>query len=66
MSVLFEHHFGGLDDGGDFVSHLQFHFIRAAPGDHAFYYIVTDTDHDMGHHAAQLDFRNFAFETISS
>src|SRR5580692_6785632 len=34
-SALFEHHFGGLDHGRDFVAHFEFHFLGAALGDHA-------------------------------
>jgi hypothetical protein len=64
-SVFFEHHFGGLDDGRDFIADLQLHFIDAALGNYALHYVLADLHYDVRHYAAKLNFKDFAFETIS-
>jgi hypothetical protein len=65
MLLLFEHDFRGLDYRRNGVAHLEAHFNRASPGDHAFDDIVSNLDDDMGHHSAELEFGDFAFKPVS-
>jgi hypothetical protein len=62
--VLLQHDFGGLDHRGNCVTHLQFHFIRAALRDYAFDQILARADDNVSHDAAELNFYNFTLETV--
>ena len=65
LLLLFEHNFRGLDYGGNGVAYFEAHFNRAAPGDHALDYVVTNLEDDMSHDAAKLEFGDFAFKSVS-
>jgi hypothetical protein len=64
--ILFEHDFGGLDYGEDFIAYLEFHFFGAALGDDALDEGFADTEDYVSHYAAELEFDDFALETIAS
>ena len=39
-----QHDFGGLDDGGDLLAHLNIHLFHALPSNDAFDQIFTDSN----------------------
>jgi hypothetical protein len=57
---LLDHHFSGFDDRADGVAYLQFHFLSAGASDDAFDEVVADTNGNVGHDVAELDFGDFA------
>lgn len=63
--VLFQHYFGGLDDGFDGVANLELHFVCAALCDNAFNQVVSNPYNHVGHNAAQLNFFNSSSEFIA-
>ena len=65
MLVLLEHHFGGFNHGSDGIAHFQFHLFRTAAGDYAFDQVVSDTNENVGHDAAQLHFFDLAYKMIA-
>ena len=65
MLLLFQHNFRRLDDGGYGVTHLEAHFNGAPPGDDALDDVVANLEDDVSHDAAELEFGDFTFQTIS-
>lgn len=63
--VLFQHHFGGLDHCGHRIANLELHLLGAPLRDHALDQILAHVYDHMGHNAAELDFDDFAFESIT-
>ena len=61
-----QHDFGGFDHGGDRVADLQFQFLRATAGDHALDLMLADLHHDVSHDVAELNFHDFADQTVAS
>ena len=55
-SVFLNHHFGGFDNGRYGITLLELEFVSATSGDRTLNQIVADTDGDMGHDIAQLNF----------
>lgn len=64
--IFFEHYFRGFDYGGHRVTDFQFHFVRAALGNHAFDEIIADADDDVRHYAAEFQFLDFSGQFITS
>ena len=64
-SVFLDHYFSGLNDCENGVSLFEFQLVGAAPSDGAFYEIVADPHHDVGHDVAQFDFFNCSAELVS-
>jgi hypothetical protein len=62
--ALFKHDFSRLSHGRPFVAYLQLHFIYAALRDYTLNKILADLPDHVGHDAPELNFRDFAFETI--
>jgi len=64
-SILLQHNFRGLDDGEDLVTNLELHFFRTSFRYHALNQILSDSDNNVSHNSAELEFNDLAFETIS-
>src|SRR4029077_11415492 len=64
-SVLFQHHFCGLDHRGHRIAHLKLHFVDTSLRYYALDQILAHAHHHMCHNAAYLDFDDFAFESVS-
>jgi hypothetical protein len=48
-------HFGGLDDGGDFASHLDVEFLDTLLCDDAFDQVLTNTNADFCRDYVEVD-----------
>lgn len=64
-ALLLEHDFGGFDYGGYGVADLEFHFVGAAAGDHAFDQVIPYSHDYMGDDLAELELLDFTAKTIS-
>jgi hypothetical protein len=62
---LFQHDFGGFDDGRDGVADLEPHFLGAPFGNDAFNEVVAHANDYMSHNTAELKFDDLSFETIT-
>ena len=60
-----QHHFRGLDHGGDGVADLEVHFFRAAPSDDALHDVAAHFDRHVGHDVSQLQLGYFANQMIA-
>jgi hypothetical protein len=59
--LFLEHDFRRFDYSRDGVAYLELHFFGASPSDYTFDEVSADAYHNVRHHAAELEFRNFAF-----
>src|SRR6266853_5182497 len=64
-SALLQHDFRGLDYRRHRIADLQFHFVGASPGDHAFDHVLADADCHVSHDAIHLELNNLSFNTVS-
>jgi len=64
-SVFLNHHFGSFDDSGDGVPLFEFEFVGATAGDGTLDKILSDTNDDVGHDIAQLNFLDFSTQFVS-
>jgi hypothetical protein len=65
MSILLNHHLGGLDDGGDGVTFFEFKFVSTAASYHTIDQVVPHSNDDVGHDVAKSDFFDHAAQFIS-
>ena len=64
-SVLLNHHLGGFDHGGDGVTLFELELVGAAAGNGTFNEVVANSNNNMGHNVAQLNFLNFSAQFVS-
>ena len=61
-----DHYLGRFDDGNDGISLLELEFVGATASDDAFDQVVPNTNHDMSHNVAELNFFNRSVQFVSS
>jgi hypothetical protein len=62
--IFLQHDFRGFDYGSDRVADLQIHLFGASSGYDAFDEVLANLNDDVGHDPTQLNFRDFALESI--
>ena len=62
--VFLQHYFRGFNHGSDGIADFQVHLLGTSSGYDAFDEVLPNLNDDVGHDPTELQFRDFAFESI--